>query len=323
MRFAPPIQAFFDAAPAEPLDFLTVQEQRQLIRHLSDLNYLRFGRRAEPVAAVTDYAVPAEHGEITVRAYRPGGRAPLPAHLELHGGGWWLGSIDEHINDAVCRYRCVHARCVVLAVEYRLAPEHPFPAAVDDAYAALRWVAGHAGELGIDARSISVGGTSAGGNIAAVLTLRARDAGGPALVFQLLDVPALDLTGDSVRAALATEEFAPLVRRGSTFDVTLGRYLPDPADALLPSASPLRAPDLSGLPPAHVMTAEYDPLREEGERYARALAAAGVPATVTRHAGAIHGAGYLTRVWPPAQEWQHEAAIMLRQAHDRTAARRH
>jgi acetyl esterase len=322
MRFAPPIQAFFDAAPAEPLDFLTVPEQRQLIRHLSDLNYLRFGRRAEPVAAVTDYAVPAEHGEITVRAYRPGARGPLPAHLELHGGGWWLGSIDEHINDAICRYRCVHARCVVLAVEYRLAPEHPFPAAVDDACAALRWVAAHAGELGIDASSISVGGTSAGGNIAAAATLRARDAGGPALVFQLLDVPALDLTGDSVRAALATEELAPLARR-STYGVTLGRYLPDPADALLPFASPLRAPDLSGLPPAHIMTAEYDPLREEGERYARRLSAAGVPATVTRHAGAIHGAGYLTRVWPPAQEWQHEAAIMLRQAHERAAARRH
>jgi acetyl esterase len=322
MRFAPQIQAFFDAAPAEPLDFLTVQEQRQLIRHLSDLNYLRFGRRAEPVAAVTDYAVPAEHGEVTVRAYRPSARVPLPAHLDLHGGGWWLGSIDEHINDAICRYRCVHARCVVLAVEYRLAPEHPFPAAVDDAYAALRWVAGHAAELGIDARSISVGGTSAGGNIAAVLTLRARDAGGPALVFQLLDVPALDLTGDSVRAALATEEFAPLARR-STYDVTLGRYLPDPADARLPLASPLRARDLSGLPPAHVMTAEYDPLREEGERYARRLAAAGVPVTATRHAGAIHGAGYLSRVWPPAQEWQHEAAIMLRQAHERTAAGRH
>ncbi|SRR6266568_449852 len=132
MRLAPQIQAFFEAAPKELLDFLTVQEQRQLIRHLSDLNYLRFGRRAEPVAAVADLMVPVDGGQITVRAYRPSNQAPLPAPIELHGGGWWLGSIDEHVNEAICRYWCVHAHCVVLAVEYRLAPEHPFPTAVDD-----------------------------------------------------------------------------------------------------------------------------------------------------------------------------------------------
>lgn len=317
MRLAPQVQAFLAATPAERMDFLTVQEQRQRIRHLSDLNYLRHGRPAEPVAAVTDHTVPVDRGEITVRAYRPSTQATLPGHVELHGGGWWLGSIDEYVNEAICRYRCVHARCVVFAVEYRLAPEHPFPAAIDDVYAALLWIAGNATELGIDVGDISIGGTSAGGNLAAAVTLRARDSAGPRLVFQLLDVPALDLTGDSMRAALATEELQPMAHRITEFETPLRRYLRGPGDALLPLASPIHADDLSGLPPAHIMTAEYDPLREEGERYAYRLAKAGVQATVTRHAGAIHGTSYLTRVWKPAQEWQHEAAIMIRRAHER------
>lgn len=318
MKLAPQVQEFLDTAPKEPLDQLTVQEQRQRIRQLSDLNYHRFGRAAEPACAATDYAVPVDGGKIIVRAYRPSMRTPLPAHVELHGGGWWLGSIDEYVNEAICSYRCVHAQCVVFAVEYRLAPEHPFPTAIHDVYAALTWIAGNAAELGVDASRISIGGTSAGGNLAAAVAILARDMAGPALVFQLLEVPALDLTGNSVRAAFATEELRPIADRIGEFETPLRRYLPEPADALLPLASPVHAPDLSGLPPAHIMTAEYDPLREEGERYARRLAEAHVQATVTRHAGAIHATSFLTRVWKPAQEWQHEAAARIRQAHERT-----
>ena len=320
MTLAPQIQEFFAAASEAPRVSETVQEQRRRIRYQSDLTYRRFGRGAEPVADVTDYAVPVDGGKIIVRAYRPSEQAPLPAHVELHGGGWWLGSIDEDVNEAICRYRCLRAHCVIFAVEYRLAPEHPFPTAINDAYAALRWIAGNAAELGVDAGAISIGGSSAGANLAAAVTFRARDLAGPPLVFQLLEVPALDLTGDSMRAAIATEELAPIAHQLSEFETPLLRYFRDPADALLPLASPVFAKDLSGLPPAHVMTAEYDPLRDEGELYARLLAQAGVQASVTRHAGAIHGTSYLTRVWEPAREWQREAAARIMRAHERKGA---
>jgi acetyl esterase len=323
MRLAPQVQALFDTAPEEPLDALTVQQQRQLMRRLSDENYLRFGLRPEPVGAVTDHAVPTDDGTITVRAYRPAKPGPLPGHVELHGGGWWLGSIDEHVNDAICRHRCNHAGCAVFAVEYRLAPEHAFPAGLDDVYSAVLWIAGHAAELGVDPGRISIGGASAGGNLAAATTLRARDTGGPDLVFQLLEVPGLDLTGASMRAALATEELAPIAHYIGEFETPLRHYFRDPADALLPLASPIRASDLSGLPPAHIVTAEYDPLRAEGELYAQRLAEAGVDVTVTRHAEAIHGTGYLTGVWEPAWNWLHGSTLALRQAHERSLAVRH
>ena len=316
MTLAPQIREFFASAPEEPPGSLTIQEQRQRIRHLSDLNYRRFGRDAEPVASVTDYPVPVDDGTIVVRGYRPNGKHPLPGHVELHGGGWWLGSIDEAVNDAVCRYRCLRAQCVVFAVEYRLAPEHPFPVAVEDVYAALTWIAGNATDLGIDPDRISIGGSSAGGNLAAAATLRARDMGGPRLIFQLLEVPALDLTGDTMRAAIATDELAPIAHQRSEFETPLLRYFRDPAVAKLPLASPVLAEDLSGLPPAHIMTAEYDPLRAEGELYAQLLAKAGVPVTVTRLDGAIHGTSYLTRVWEPARQWQREAVARIKKAHE-------
>jgi acetyl esterase len=322
MRLAPQIRALFDTAPEEPLDSLTIQEQRQLIRRLSDQNYLRFGLHPEPVGTVTDYAVPGGSAIITVRAYRPAKPGLLPGHVELHGGGWWLGSIDEHVNDAICRYRCNHAGCVVFAVDYRLAPEHPFPAALDDVHRVVLWIAGHAAGLGVDPGCISVGGTSAGGNLAAAAALQARDTGGPDLVFQLLEVPGLDLTGASMRTALASEELAPIAHQIGEFETPLSRYLRDPADALQPLASPVHAGDLSGLPPAHVMTAQYDPLRAEGELYARRLSEAGVNVTLTRYPGTIHGTGYLTGVWEPARNWLQEATLALRQAHERSLAAR-
>lgn len=315
MRLAPQIQALFDTAPQIPLDSLTIQEQRDLIRRLSDQNYLRFGLSPEPVGAVTDHVLPADGGTIAVRAYRPARPGPLPGHIELHGGGWWLGSIDEHVNDAICRYRCNHAGCVVFAVEYRLAPEHPFPAGLDDVYSAVLWIAVHAAELGVDPGRISIGGTSAGGNLAAATALRARDTGGPDLVFQLLEVPGLDLTGASMRAALATEELAPIAHHISEFETPIRLYFQDAADALLPLASPVHAPDLSRLPPAHIVTAEHDPLRAEGELYAQRLTDAGVNVTLTRYPGTIHGTGYLTGVWEPARTWLRDSTLALRRAH--------
>jgi acetyl esterase len=316
MTLAPQVLEFLDA-PKEPMGHLTVSQQRQRIRELSDLSYRRYGRRAEPACVACDYQVPARGGHITVRAYRPSAEQHLPGHLELHGGGWWLGSIDEQVNEAICRFRCVHARCVVFAVEYRLAPEHPFPVPVHDAYAALTWIADHAAELGVDAGRLSVGGTSAGANLAAAVTLLARDGAGPRLTFQLLEVPALDLTGTTMRAAITTAELALVAGHIEEFETPLRHYLRRDRDALEPLASPVRAADVSGLPAARIMTARYDPLREEGEWYGRRLEQAGVPVTVTRHDGAIHGTSYLTRVWPPAQRWQYEAAVAIRRAHDR------
>jgi acetyl esterase len=316
MNLAPQVQQFLDASPTEPLDHLTLTERRELMRNISDANFLRSSRRAGAVASVTQYMVPVAGGEIVVRAYRPSRRAPLPAHILLHGGGWWMGSVFERVNDAIARHRCVHADCAVFAVQYRLAPEHPFPAAIADVYATLRWLSGEAAGLGIDAGNISIGGTSAGGNLAAAVALRARDEGGPDLVFQLLEVPSLDLTGETLRKALTGDELRPLGRYIADFDDIVRRYLDDdPGLASNPLASPLRADDLSGLPPAHVMTAELDPLRVEGEAYARRLVSAAVAATAARHSGAVHATGFLTRVWEPARKWEREAALVLRQAH--------
>jgi acetyl esterase len=316
MTLPPQVRELIDSGePAPP--GLTIPEQRQRIRRLSDQTYLRFGSLAEPVGSVTDYQVPVPGGQVTVRAYRPARDGLLPGHVELHGGGWWLGSIDEYINDAICRYRCVHAGCVVFAVEYRLAPEHSFPVPVEDAYAAVDWIAAHCSLLGITTGGLSIAGSSAGANLAAALTLKARDLGGPRLVFQLLEVPVLDLTGVSMRETLATAELAPVAHQRHEVETPLLRYLRDPADALAQLASPVLADDLSGLPPAHVMTAEYDPLRAEGELYAQRLTQAGVPASVTRQAGATHGAAYLTGVWEPARERQRDAAERIRQAHER------
>jgi acetyl esterase len=310
-----PVQAFLDAQPREPLDFLTVAEKRQYMRHLSDLNYLRYGRRPEPGPTVTDHVVPTPAGPARVKEYRPAaGGGALPAHLFLHGGGWWLGSVDELVNDAICRLRCARAGCVVLAVDYPLAPEHRFPAAVEQVYAVLTHVVAAAGRWRIDPTAVSVGGVSAGGNLAAALTLRCRREGGPRLAFQLLEVPVLDLT-----RWLSVGAGDPDPHHAEQLVAAVRRYLPDEA-AAGELASPLRADDLSGLPPAYLMTAELDPLRRDGEHYAARLAAAGVPAAVSVEPGAIHGVSFLTRVWPPAGEWQESAARAVRDAHVRAVA---
>ena len=267
------------------------------------------------MATVTDHVVPTPTGPVRVREYRPAGAGPLPAHVFLHGGGWWLGSVDELVNDAICRLRCARAGCVVLAVDYPLAPERRFPAAVEQVYAVLAEIVAAAGRWRIDPDAVSVGGVSAGGNLAAALTLKCRQEGGPRLAFQLLEVPILDLT-----RWLSIGAGDPDPHHAEQLGAAVRRYLPDEAAAAGELASPLRAEDLSGLPPAYVMTAELDPLRRDGERYAARLAAAGVPAAVSVERGAIHGVSFLTRVWPPAGEWQEAAAGSVRAAHDRTLA---
>ncbi|MET1007281.1 MAG: alpha/beta hydrolase, partial [Propionibacteriaceae bacterium] len=220
----------------------------------------------------------------------------LPVHLFLHGGSFWLGSVAEY--EPLCRWYAATVGCVVVSVEYRLAPEFPYPTAVEDCYAALCWVAEHAEELEIDGDRVSVGGVSAGGNLAAVVSLLARDRGGPPIVLQVLEIPVTDLT----MSQPSVDEFAEghFLTKASLQEA-YGFYLSDPRSASDPYASPLLAADLAGLPPAFVLTCECDPLRDEGEAYARRLSEAGGTVQGYRVPGHVHGSLYLTRFLPSAR----------------------
>ena len=238
------------------------------------------------VGDVRDLAARGPAGAIPVRLYRglgtPAG-ALLPVLVFFHGGGWTIGDLDTH--DIVCRTLANKARCAVVAVDYRMGPEHKFPAAVEDALAATRWVAEEAAVLGVDGARIAVGGDSAGGNLAAVVALTLRDAGGPSLVFQALVYPATDQRMDSASHAKFGEGYM-LTRNNMLW--YRGNYLA-PADYDDWRASPLRAADVARLPPAHIITAGYDPLLDEGRAYSDRLVAAGVPVLYECFEGMTHG----------------------------------
>ncbi|GAA1337148.1 alpha/beta hydrolase [Saccharothrix algeriensis] len=239
--------------------------------------------RPEPVESVVDRTVPGPAAEIPVRVYTPHGDGPFPVLVWYHGGGWVLGSLDE--NDATCRALCNAVGVVVVSVDYRLAPEHRYPAAVEDAYAALTWVAAHGAEIGADGR-VAVGGESAGGNLAAVVSLMARDHDGPAISLQLLATPVTAPPSD--RPSYVDYGQGHFLDRES-MEWFFRQYPRDPSDLDDPYLAPLAASHLGGLPPALVMTAEYDPLRDEAEEYAHRLLDAGVPVTLLRYEGQIHG----------------------------------
>jgi acetyl esterase len=239
---------------------------------------------ATPLAQVRDLTLPGPGGAIKARLYRPTSDGSLPGLVFFHGGGWVIGDLDSH--DDLCRDLAAQAGCAVLAVDYRLAPEHRFPAAADDAIAATHWVAANAAQLGIDPQRLAVGGDSAGGNLAAVAALAARDAGRP-LAAQLLIYPVTDMS------RFEGESYATC---GEGYGLTAGamawfrdHYLTDAAAARDWRVSPLLASDLSRLPTALVVTAEFDVLRSEGEAYAKRLAEAGVPTRLARYDGMIHG----------------------------------
>jgi len=238
------------------------------------------------VAAVRALAADGPAGPIALRLYlglgAPAG-APLPALVYFHGGGWTVGDLDTH--DIVCRTLANRARCAVVAVDYRMGPEHKFPAAVEDCVAATRWVAAQAPTLGLDAARIAVGGDSAGGNLATVVAITLRDAGALPLVFQALVYPATDQRMDSASHASFAEGYL-LTRENMLW--YRGNYLA-PGDYDDWRASPLRAADLARLPPAHIITAGYDPLRDEGRAYSDRLVAAGVPVLYECFEGMAHG----------------------------------
>ncbi|OKJ09261.1 alpha/beta hydrolase [Kitasatospora sp. CB01950] len=293
-------------AGVPPLYTLTLAEARA-----ADLADIRAAAgNPEPVGSVEELTVDGPGGPLPLRVYRPEtGGARLPVLLYLFGGGWTLGSPDT--GDAICRRLTNAVGCLTVSVGYRLAPEHPFPAAVHDVIAAAEWIAAHAAELGGDAARLAVAGDSAGGNLAAALTLAARERGGPAIRHQLLVYPNTDHAADtpSVR-----EHDDPLLFNRRSVAWYWGHYLADPADGANPLASPLRAPSPAGLPPATVITAEYDPLRDEGEAYAQALRAAGVPVELRRYDGMPHGFFAMAGVLDDGRDAQHYAADRLREA---------
>lgn len=263
----------------------------------------------EPVAKVENRTIPGPAGEIPVRIYTPEGDGPFPILVFFHGGGWVICTLDTH--DAPCRSLANGAGCVVVSVDYRLAPEHKFPAAPEDCYAATLWVAEHAAELNGDATRIAVGGDSAGGNLTAVVAQMVRDQGGPRLTFQLLIYPATDFTAQTLSK---TENATGYFLTRDDMDWFEGHYLPSTEEKLNPMASPLLAQDLSNLPPALVITAEYDPLRDEGEQYGQRLQEAGVPVIVRRYDGLIHGFFNTASIIDKAREAVAESAQTLRTA---------
>lgn len=259
------------------------------------------------VGAVAEQSIAGPEEDIPLRIYTPEGE-PLPGALVyFHGGGWVIGDLDSH--DETCRRLCRGSGVRVIAVHYRRAPETTYPGAVEDCYRATVWAAEHAAELGIDPQRLAVGGDSAGANLAAAVALMARDRGGPALALQLLIYPvaAADFDTDSYRD---NAEGYLLSRRAMQW--FWDQYVPDLDQRREPYAAPLAATNLSGLPPALVQTAEFDPLRDEGEAYARALAEAGGDVQSTRYDGLIHGFFGMQDAVAAARPAMEEAVAMLR-----------
>jgi acetyl esterase len=295
MDLLPGLQGAFESMTrmGAPPEGLSVAERREWMHDRIDETFTSMNDARPPLASEVDHRMPVDGGKITLRAYRPDVEGAVPCYLYLHGGGWWLGTLDQ--SDSTCRGIATDVGCVVVSVDYRLAPEHKFPTAVEDSYAALLWVVEHADDLGIDTSRLAVGGGSAGGNLAAVVSLLARDRGGPELVLQVLEVAALDFSRGK-------EQYYDL-------------YLGGEEHATSPLASPLLAPDLSGLPPAVVTSAEYDPLRTEDAEYAERLRQAGVDVEERCWEGQFHGSMQLAKLIPDeAREYHTQIVAALRRA---------
>ncbi len=275
-----PLVDLMNAAAGPPAHAVPIAQARAA--HVRETEVL--SGPGEPVAEVRELELPGPGGAIPVRVFRPAGEGPLGLVVYLHGGGWAIGDLDGF--DPLCRALANASGAIVASVAYRLAPEHRFPAAADDALAATRGLAAQAGELGADPERIAIAGDSAGANLATVTARRLRDAGeGPALRLQALVYPVTD-------SALNTPSYRELSEGFGLSALSMKRYWDlylDGADGRDPDASPLQAADLAGLPPAFVLTVQDDVLRDEGEAYARALEAAGVPVELRRYDGVIHG----------------------------------
>jgi len=280
----PDAREILDRVDLPPTHALSVDGAREALRDL-----LVTEESPDDDLTVRDLSIPGPDGPATplaVRTYTPPAQARddgLPVLVYVHGGGWVRGDLDTH--DGLCRLLAEAADCVVVSVDYRRAPEHPFPTPVHDVYAATEWAAAYAGIVGGDGDRIAVGGDSAGGNLAAAVTLLARERDGPEISHQVLLYPVTDYAFDTDSYAENAEGY--LLSRAS-MRWYWARYLDDEVDGANPYASPLRAPDLSGLPSATVVTAGYDPLRDEGAAYADRLREAGVSVTHANYPGMVH-----------------------------------
>lgn len=263
----------------------------------------------EEVAKVENRTFPGPDGDVPLRIYWPAGDGPHPALVYFHGGGWVLCNLDTH--DGPCRALTNQASCVVVSVDYRLAPENKFPKGLDDCAAALHWTAQNAAALGIDASRIAVGGDSAGGNLAAAVALKNRDENGPDLCHQLLVYPVTDARRNTPSYQQNAKGYFLSADAMKWF---WGEYLNDDSEGENPLASPLRATSLKNLPAATVITAEFDPLRDEGEAYGEQLAAAGVPVECRRWDGIIHGFFGMGDMLPKGKEAIRYAAGRLRES---------
>ncbi len=290
----PELDALLQAAPPfdpDQLGTIPVAEYRELMKQ----GILAMGPSPEVVASVVDTAMPGPGGDLPLRIYTPEADGPpkdaaTGIAVFFHGSGFVICDLDTH--DHECRVLANRAGVIVVSVDYRLAPEHRFPAAVDDGVAALAWVADHAPELGGDPTRIALVGDSAGGNIATVVARRAVAAGGPPVAFQMLVYPVTDLRGDTPSFV---ENASGYGLSAETMRWYVEQYVRDADDVIDPDASPLLTPSLGGLPPAFVAVCEYDPLRDEGKQYAHRMRDAGVDVTLRRYDGGIHGIFQMSR----------------------------
>jgi acetyl esterase len=278
------------ASGTPPLTAGSVADARQGVAAFAQL-----GGEPEPVARIEERTIPGPAQPIPLRIYQPAGNGPFPVLVYIHGGGWVLCTLDTH--DPLCRSLANAAGCVVVSVDYRLAPEHKFPAAAEDCYAAMQWVMNNAASFNGDPHRVAIGGDSAGGNLSAVAALMARDRKGLRPVFQLLIYPVIDYYLADHPSYRENADGYFLTRDDMAW--FWGHYLGEKADSANPYACPQRASSLRGLPAALVVTAEFDPLRDEGELYAARLKEAGVNTRLVRYDGMIHGflsmAGVLTQ----------------------------
>lgn len=289
-----------------PLESMTPSEAREsAVEGFKSMNFTR-----EEVSCIENLRIPGPECEIELRTYSPFGNKPFPAVLYFHGGGWVCDNLDTH--DHVCRSLCRGAGCVVVSVDYRLAPENKFPAAVVDCYGATRWVSENYEAINVDPSKIAVGGDSAGANLATAVSLTARDIGEPKISFQLLVCPVTDISSfdrDSCKR-YADGYFLTLTQMKWFRDL----YVEKQDDVYDPRVSPLLARDLSGLPASLIITAEFDVLRDEGEKYAQRLQSHGVPVQCSRYNGMIHDFFLLLGPVDRARDAMDEACSSLRDA---------